>query len=124
VVVNKVRDLEEGIERANASAYGLGASVFTKDTAVGRRAAEKLDCGVVTVNSVLGFAGIPALPFGGTGDSGFGRIHGADGLREFSTVKSLAVQSFASPLNLLTMKRKARDMKISALVLKLRHGRS
>jgi acyl-CoA reductase-like NAD-dependent aldehyde dehydrogenase len=124
VVVNKVRDLEEGIERANASAYGLGASVFTKDTAVGRRAAEKLDCGVVTVNSVLGFAGIPALPFGGTGDSGFGRIHGADGLREFSTVKSLAVQSFASPLNLLTMKRKARDMKISTLVLKLRHGRS
>ncbi|MET0318341.1 MAG: aldehyde dehydrogenase family protein [Rhodococcus fascians] len=123
VVVNKVRDLDEGIERANASSYGLGASVFTKDNAAGRRAAEKLDCGVVTVNSVLGFAGIPALPFGGTGDSGFGRIHGADGLREFSTVKSLAVQKFAAPLNLLTMRRKARDLKISALVLKLRHGR-
>ncbi|SNS52981.1 aldehyde dehydrogenase family protein [Rhodococcoides kyotonense] len=123
VVVNKVRDLDEGIERANASSYGLGASVFTKDPAAGRRAAEKLDCGVVTVNSVLGFAGIPALPFGGTGDSGFGRIHGADGLREFSTVKSLAVQKFSAPLNLLTMQRKARDLKISALMLKLRHGR-
>ncbi|ORI23588.1 aldehyde dehydrogenase family protein [Rhodococcus sp. 1168] len=123
VVVNKVRDLDEGIERANASVYGLGASVFTKDTEAGRRAAERLDCGVVTVNSVLGFAGIPALPFGGTGDSGFGRIHGADGLREFSTVKSLAVQQFAIPLKLLTMNRKARDMKISKLMLKLRHGR-
>ncbi len=122
-VVNKVVDLDEGIERANASAYGLGASVFTKDTNAGRRAAEKLDCGVVTVNSVLGFAGIPALPFGGTGDSGFGRIHGDDGLREFSTVKSLAVQKFSAPLNLLTMQRKARDLKISSLVLKLRHGR-
>ncbi|MDJ0359395.1 aldehyde dehydrogenase family protein [Rhodococcus sp. H29-C3] len=123
VVVNKVRDLDEGIERANASVYGLGASVFTKDTEAGRRAAERLDCGVVTVNSVLGFAGIPALPFGGTGDSGFGRIHGADGLREFSTVKSLAVQQFAIPLKLLTLNRKARDMKISKLMLKLRHGR-
>lgn len=124
VVVNKVRDLDEGIERANASAYGLGASVFTKEPAAGRRAAEKLDCGIVTVNSVLGFAGIPALPFGGTGDSGFGRIHGADGLREFCTVKSLAVQKFAAPLNLLTMQRKARDLKVSGLMLKLRHGRS
>ncbi|CCQ14641.1 Aldehyde dehydrogenase [Rhodococcus sp. AW25M09] len=123
VVVNKVRDLDEGIERANASKYGLGASVFTQDTATGRRAAEKLDCGVVTVNSVLGFAGVAALPFGGTGDSGFGRIHGADGLREFSTVKSLTVQSFAAPVNLLTMKRKARNMKLSVLALRLRHGR-
>ncbi|WP_442970927.1 aldehyde dehydrogenase family protein [Rhodococcus sp. Leaf278] len=123
VVVNKVRDLDEAIERANASKYGLGASVFTRDDAVGRRAAEKLDCGVVTVNSVLGFAGVPALPFGGTGDSGFGRIHGADGLREFSTVKSMTVQSFAAPVNLLTMKRKARNMKLSVLALKLRHGR-
>ncbi|MFI8567546.1 aldehyde dehydrogenase family protein [Rhodococcus sp. NPDC078407] len=123
VVVNKVRDLDEAIERANASKYGLGASVFTQDDAVGRRAAEKLDCGIVTVNSVLGFAGVPALPFGGTGDSGFGRIHGADGLREFSTVKSMTVQSFAAPVNLLTMKRKARNMKLSVLALKLRHGR-
>ncbi|MGF0310296.1 aldehyde dehydrogenase family protein [Rhodococcus sp. IEGM1428] len=123
VVVNKVRNLEEAIARANASKYGLGASVFTKDAAVGRRAAEKLDCGVVTVNSVLGFAAVPALPFGGTGDSGFGRIHGADGLREFSTVKSLTVQGFAAPVDLLTMNRKARNVKISVLALKLRHGR-
>lgn len=123
VVVNRVRDLHEGIERANALRYGLGASVFTKDRAVGLRAAERLDCGVVTVNSVLGFAAIPALPFGGTGDSGFGRIHGADGLREFSTVKSIAVQRFRSPIALLTMQRKARDLKIAAMALRLRHAR-
>ncbi|MET0797186.1 MAG: aldehyde dehydrogenase, partial [Rhodococcus sp. (in: high G+C Gram-positive bacteria)] len=57
------------------------------------------------------------------GDSGFGRIHGDDGLREFSTVKSLTVQGFAAPIDLLTMKRKARNMKLSVLALKLRHGR-
>lgn len=122
VVVNEVADLEEGVARANASKYGLGASVFTKNKAQGRQVAERLQSGVVTVNSVLGFAGVPALPFGGVGDSGFGRIHGADGLREFSTVKSMTVQKFAAPLNLLTMDRKARDMKISAWMLSKRHG--
>ncbi|MFD4369055.1 aldehyde dehydrogenase family protein [Rhodococcus sp. NPDC058521] len=122
VVVNEVADLEEGVARANASKYGLGASVFTKNKAQGRRIAERLQSGVVTVNSVLGFAGVPALPFGGVGDSGFGRIHGADGLREFSTVKSMTVQKFTAPLNLLTLDRKARDMKISAWMLAKRHG--
>ena len=84
----------------------------------------KLECGVVTVNSVLGFAGIAALPFGGVGDSGFGRIHGADGLREFSRVKSMAVQKFSAPLDLLTIERKARDMKISRWMLAKRHAES
>ena len=124
VVVNKVADMNEGIERANASKYGLGASVFTKSSSKGRAIAEKLECGVVTVNSVLGFAGIAALPFGGVGDSGFGRIHGADGLREFSSVKSLAVQKFNAPLDLLTIERKARDMKISRWMLAKRHAKS
>lgn len=122
VVVNEVADLDEGVERANASKYGLGASVFTKNKANGRQIADRLHSGVVTVNSVLGFAGVPALPFGGVGDSGFGRIHGADGLREFSTVKSMTVQQFSAPLNLLTLNRKARDMKISAWLLAKRHG--
>lgn len=122
VVVNKVADISEAVERANASKYGLGASVFTKNTGKGRSIAEKLDCGVVTVNSVLGFAGVAALPFGGVGDSGFGRIHGADGLREFSSVKSIAVQRFSAPLDLLTIERKARDMKISRWLLAKRYG--
>lgn len=123
LAVNEVADLDEAIRRANGSRYGLGASVFTGDKSRGRAAAERLHAGVVTINSVLGFAGVPALPFGGVGDSGFGRIHGADGLREFSTVKSMTVQRFPAPLNLLTMARKPRDMKISAWLLKTRHGR-
>lgn len=108
---------------ANGTTFGLGASIFTKDATKAMQAAEKLRAGVVTIGSVLGFAGVAALPFGGVGDSGFGRIHGADGLREFSRVKSIARQKFAAPLNLLTMQRKSRDMKISAWMLKNRHGR-
>ncbi|WP_305093592.1 aldehyde dehydrogenase family protein [Prescottella sp. R16] len=123
VVVNKVRDLDEGVERANATSYGLGASVFTRDKARGRAIADRLRTGMVSVNSVLGFAGVPSLPFGGVGESGFGRIHGADGLREFSRAKAVTVQRFSAPLNLLTLERSARDMRISAWMLRARHGR-
>ncbi|RVW00224.1 aldehyde dehydrogenase family protein [Rhodococcus xishaensis] len=123
VVVNRVRDLEEGVERANSSAYGLGSSVFTGNRSRGREIAERLRAGMVSVNSVLGFVGVPSLPFGGIGESGFGRIHGADGLREFSRPKAVTVQRFPAPLNLLTLERSARDMKISAWMLKARHGR-
>ena len=112
VVINKVNDLEEAVEKANAVNYGLGSAIFTKDRKRGLALAENLDAGMVSINSFLAFAGIAALPFGGSGDSGFGRIHGADGLREFSRPRSITVEKFAAPLNLMTMTRKPRDIKI------------
>ena len=112
VVINKVGDLEEAVEKANAVNYGLGSAIFTGDKKRGLALAEKLDAGMVSVNSFLAFAGIAALPFGGSGDSGFGRIHGADGLREFSRPRSITVEKFSAPLNLMTMTRKPRDIKI------------
>ncbi|MGW0177578.1 aldehyde dehydrogenase family protein [Rhodococcus sp. NPDC003322] len=123
VAVNRMRDLEDGVEKANRSSYGLGASIFTKDKAKALQAAERLRTGMVSINSVLGFAGVPSLPFGGVGESGFGRIHGADGLREFARPKAVTRQKFKAPLNLLTMDRKARDMKIAAWMLRTMHGR-
>jgi acyl-CoA reductase-like NAD-dependent aldehyde dehydrogenase len=123
VVVNKVRDLDEAVERANGTSYGLGASIFTRNKTLGRALAERLNNGMVSVNSVLGFAGIPSLPFGGIGESGFGRIHGADGLREFSRPKAVTVERFKAPLNLMSLERSERDMKISAAMLKYMHGR-
>ncbi len=123
VVVNKVRDLDEAVDRANGTNYGLGASIFTRDKAKGRELAARLCTGMVSVNSVLGFAGIPSLPFGGIGESGFGRIHGADGLREFSRPKSVTVERFRSPLKLMSLERPQRDLDLSARMLKLMHGR-
>jgi aldehyde dehydrogenase (NAD+) len=59
---------------------------------------------MTSINSVMAFAGIPSLPFGGVGDSGFGRIHGDEGVREFTRVKSTAEQVMSIPLNMLTFR--------------------
>ncbi len=102
VVVNRVRDLDEAVERANASRYGLGGSVFAKKR--GYEAARRLRCGMVSVNGVIAFAAMPSLPFGGVGDSGFGRIHGRDGLREFTRALAVSERRFKS-INVMTFER-------------------
>ncbi|MGW4233173.1 aldehyde dehydrogenase family protein [Streptomyces sp. NPDC004980] len=100
VVVNPVRDMDEAVERADASAYSLGAAVFTRSRAAGLAVAERLGSGAVSVNSVLGFAAIPSLPFGGAGESGYGRIHGEEGLRAFAAPHSVTVRRFAPAVDL------------------------
>jgi acyl-CoA reductase-like NAD-dependent aldehyde dehydrogenase len=123
LVVNRVADVEEAVRRANATRYGLAGSIFTRRRRRGTRLAEGLRAGAVSVNSVLGYAGVPALPFGGVGDSGFGRVHGADGLREFSRSRAVTWQRFRAPIDVMTLQPAASAMKLSLAVFKLRHGR-
>ena len=109
VTVRRVTDLEEAVRLANASGFGLGASVFSKTE--GPRVAAALRCGMVSINSVIAFVSIPALPFGGVGESGFGRIHGAEGLREFSRTKSVSTKVVDPPgLNGMLLNRPAVTM--------------
>jgi acyl-CoA reductase-like NAD-dependent aldehyde dehydrogenase len=105
--IAKVRSLDEAVQLANDSKYGLGSSVFAGRGA--RAIADKLRAGMTSINSVMAFAGIPSLPFGGIGDSGFGRIHGEEGIREFTRIKSTAEQAFSLPLNMMTF-RQPKDM--------------
>ncbi|KAB2976090.1 aldehyde dehydrogenase family protein [Streptomyces sp. SS1-1] len=100
VAVNAVAGVDEAVERANASRYALGAAVFCGSGRAGAVIAARLRAGAVSVNSVLGFAAVPSLPFGGSGDSGFGRIHGEEGLRAFTSVQSVTVQRFAPAIAL------------------------
>jgi acyl-CoA reductase-like NAD-dependent aldehyde dehydrogenase len=95
VTVKTVDSLDEAIRLANGTSFGLGAAVFSK--ADGQRVAASLRCGMVSINSVVAFVSIPSLPFGGVGDSGFGRIHGDQGLREFSRTKSISTKLFDLP---------------------------
>ena len=121
LTIAKVASMDEAVEKANASRYGLGATVFSKGQ--GPELARRLRTGMTAVNSVISFAGIPSLPFGGVGDSGFGRIHGADGLREFARPKAVARQRYAAPLSLTTFDRGPKVDKAVGTVLKLLHGR-
>ncbi|KUJ70497.1 aldehyde dehydrogenase [Streptomyces albus subsp. albus] len=108
LVVNRVADAAEGVERANDSAYGLGSAVFARRGA--RELAGRMRAGMVSVNDVLSFPAVPALPFGGRGKSGFGRIHGADGLREFTVPTAVTRKLFDAPLAISTFARGARDI--------------
>ena len=121
LVVNRVPDVDEAVRRANATGYGLGASVFSK--ACGAEIAARLRCGMVAVNSVISFAGVPALPFGGVGDSGFGRIHGEDGLREFARSRSVTSQRFALPVATMSFRRSPAVMNGLIGLLKVLRGR-
>ncbi len=123
VTVKKVASMDEAVALTNATRYGLGSTVFS-----GRRGTElarRIRSGMTAVNSVISFAAIPSLPFGGVGDSGFGRIHGPDGLREFTYAKAIARQRFKPPLLLTSFTRDARaDTRLAQLVTMLHGGAS
>ena len=102
IPIKRVGSLDEAVKLANDSKYGLGSSVFAGKGA--RALAARLRAGMTSINSVMSFAGIPSLPFGGVGDSGFGRIHGDEGVREFTRVKSTAEQVLSIPLNMMSFR--------------------
>jgi aldehyde dehydrogenase (NAD+) len=120
--VVRARDAGHAVELANANPYGLGAAVFA-----GRRAdriARALRSGMTSINSVLTYAGIPSLPLGGVGESGFGRIHGPDGLREFTRPKAITRQRFPLPFGMQSFDRPGFVLPAVRQAMTLRHGRA
>jgi len=89
----RVGGLDEAIERANATSYGLGSSIWTRDAAAIDRAVRELEAGVTWVNQL--HYGYDELPFGGTKQSGFGREHGLQALEEYTELKSVVVGGLA-----------------------------
>ena len=122
MTVNKVRDMDEAVDLANSTSYALGSTVFSKSR--GPELARRIRSGMTAINSVISFAGIPALPFGGIGDSGFGRIHGADGLKEFTYAKAVARQRMKAPMVLTSFGRTAKHDAAFAQLITVLHGRT
>ena len=84
---------DEAVEAANASRYGLNASVWSRSAARGRAVAARLHAGTVNVNEAYAEAwGSMDAPMGGMGDSGLGRRHGEHGLLKYTEPQTVARQ--------------------------------
>ena len=121
VTIAKVKDMDEAIAKANGTRYALGSTVFAKER--GMEIAERLKAGMTAINGVITFAAIPSLPFGGVGDSGFGRIHGPDGLREFTYPHAIARQRFKPVMPLTSFRRTPKHEQQLAQLVTMLHGR-
>lgn len=121
VVINTVTDVEEAIAKANATPFGLGSSVFSAKR--GREIARKIKAGGTTINSVLTFVGMPSVPFGGIGDSGFGRFHGDDGLREFAAPKATTSKRFQLGPDMQSFPRRPDDFDQVRKMVKFRYAK-
>jgi acyl-CoA reductase-like NAD-dependent aldehyde dehydrogenase len=93
--IMKVASAEEAVRLANDSDYGLGSAVFARSGA--ERIAQAIDAGMTSINAVLAFAAMGSLPFGGRRESGFGRIHGDEGMLEFVWSKATTNELFTIP---------------------------
>ncbi|MFL6022136.1 MAG: aldehyde dehydrogenase family protein [Marmoricola sp.] len=121
MTVAKVKDMDEAVALTNDSRYALGSAVFSKSR--GMKIAERLRVGMTSINGVITFAGVPSLPFGGIGDSGFGRIHGPEGLKEFTYAHAITKQRMKPLLALTTFERTEKSEQTLGKMMKMLHGR-
>ncbi|HYP25647.1 MAG TPA: aldehyde dehydrogenase family protein [Blastocatellia bacterium] len=91
----RVGDLNEAIDKANDSIYGLGSSIWTNDLNRATRAAERIEAGYTWINSPQTI--YDELPFGGFKQSGLGKEHGIEALDYYSETKAVVVSTSAGP---------------------------
>ncbi|MFQ5690088.1 MAG: succinic semialdehyde dehydrogenase [Gemmatimonadota bacterium] len=93
VALRPVASLDEAVRLANCSPYGLNASVWTRDAALARGVADRLEAGTVNLNEAYAaaWASVDA-PMGGFKDSGLGRRHGAEGILKYTESRTVASQ--------------------------------
>jgi aldehyde dehydrogenase (NAD+) len=121
IIINRVKTMREAVELSNASSYGLGANVWSKRQ--GKRIASELACGMVAINSTFSFAAVASVPFGGVKDSGYGRVHGPEGLLEYTYARTVVRTRFNVPLNLLSFKRKSKEENLVITLTRWLKGR-
>jgi acyl-CoA reductase-like NAD-dependent aldehyde dehydrogenase len=121
IAINRVKSMDEAIALSNASSYGLGSSIWSKRQ--GKKIARQLHCGMVAINSTISFAAIASVPFGGVKDSGYGRIHGPEGILEFTYPRTVVRARFQLPIAFTSFKRTKGNDKLIVTLTRLLNGR-
>lgn len=88
ICIQKVKNAEEAIERANDSTFGLGATVWTRNVEKGKQIACRVESGMIGVNQGIG--GVSGTPWVGIKQSGFGFIGSVEGIRQFTVPKKIS----------------------------------
>ena len=97
VSLQRFRSVDEAVEKANDTPYGLNASVWTRDARRGREVAAQIHAGMVNVNDAYAAAWASTdAPMGGMKDSGLGRRHGEEGILRYTDSQTVAVQRLFS----------------------------
>ena len=122
--IMRVADAEEAVRLANDSPYGLGASVFTRDTARGEDIARRLEVGAANVNDAMINYTVLELPMGGAKASGLGSRHGAGGIRKYCSQQALVITPrFALKREPHMYPYKRRTSRLLARLFKFLYGR-
>jgi len=118
----KVRNEAEAIRMANDNDFGLGASVWSADLERARRVARQIHAASVVINDTIAQFGVPMLPFGGIKQSGYGRIHGKEGLMQFTRPYGYAVGNPPLDWDVATILREPGHYTAGAAVMRLAFG--
>jgi acyl-CoA reductase-like NAD-dependent aldehyde dehydrogenase len=122
--IMKVADADEAVRLANDSPYGLGASVFSRDTARGEAVARRVEAGAANVNDAMINYTVLELPMGGAKASGLGSRHGAGGIRKYTSQQAIVVTpKLAMKKELFMYPYKSRTSRLLAGVFKFMYGR-
>ncbi|HRI55515.1 MAG: aldehyde dehydrogenase family protein [Anaerolinea sp.] len=120
----KVASDAEAIELANDSQLGLGASVWSRDLQHAWKVARQIEASSVIINDTITQFAVPMLPFGGIKHSGYGRIHGKEGVVQFTRPYAYAVGQPPPAFDIATIMRSPGNYELGKAVLKMTRGTS
>jgi len=120
----KVSSDAEAIALANDNEFGLGASIWSRDLHHAWKVARQIEASSVIINDTITQFAIPMLPFGGIKHSGYGRVHGKEGVVQFTRPYAYAVGQPPPAFDIATIMRSPGNYELGKAVLKMTRGAS